>query len=354
MTERQGRLWWVEWLRVFGCVAVVLIHCFATLLDNATVAEIGLTRALVWTEVLVICCRWAVPAFLMVTGALLLDPAHEIGLPKVRGYVGRMTGVLLTFGTLFALMELVFAARSFSLAMLPEALLDVLQGRGWAHMWYIYDLLGVYLLLPVLRAFSSGSDERSYDIVLCVLFVLSLVENGYTNVDYLTADKSGTYRGLAQNKVAFAFQSNLTMAEVKKLNPDANVSMMEIPGYSADDSSFLISGERDAVGVWKDSENLDAALVFIDYLAQPENVLLVAEAYSLPPSMDNAEVTDPGILSILDQIDGSTVTNHFDRQYLPDGMWNTLKVYSTSVLSGESTVSEGSELMRTEYERLKN
>ena len=70
--------------------------------------------------------------------------------------------------------------------------------------------------------------------------------------------------------------------------------------------------------------------------------------------MDNAEVTDPGILSILDQIDGSTVTNHFDRQYLPDGMWNTLKVYSTSVLSGESTVSEGSELMRTEYERLKN
>ena len=194
-------------------------------------------------------------------------------------------------------------------------------------------------------------DWTKYDEVGS--FVLSLVENGYTNVDYLTADKSGTYRGLAQNKVAFAFQSNLTMAEVRKLNPEANVSMMEIPGYSEDDSSFLISGERDAVGVWKDSENLDAALVFIDYLAEPENVLLIAEAYSLPPSMDNAEVTDPGILAILDQIDGSTVTNHFDRQYLPDGMWNTLKVYSTSVLSGESTVSEGSELMRNDYERLK-
>ena len=184
-------------------------------------------------------------------------------------------------------------------------------------------------------------------------FVLSLEENGYTNVDYLTADKSGTYRGLAQNKVAFAFQSNLTIAEVRKLNPDANVSMMEIPGYAAEDDSFLISGERDAVGIWKDTENLDAALTFIDYLAQPENVMLVAEAYSLPPSMDNADVTDPGILAILDQISGSTVTNHFDRQYLPDGMWNTLKVYSTSVLSGESTVSEGSELMRQEYERLR-
>ena len=194
-------------------------------------------------------------------------------------------------------------------------------------------------------------DWTKYDEVGS--FVLNLVNKGYTNVDYLTADKSGTYRGLAQNKVAFAFQSNLTIAEVKKLNPDANVSMMEIPGYTEGDDSFLISGERDAVGVWKDSEHLDAALEFIDYLAKPENVLLVAEAYSLPPSMDNAEVTDPGILAILDQIIGTTVTNHFDRQYLPDGMWNTLKVYSTSVLSGESTVSEGSELMAQDYTRLK-
>ena len=194
-------------------------------------------------------------------------------------------------------------------------------------------------------------DWTKYDEV--GQFVLNLVDNGYTNVDYLTADKSGTYRGLAQNKVAFAFQSNLTIAEVKKLNPDANVSMMEIPGYTEGDDSFLISGERDAVGVWKDSEHLDAALEFIDYLAKPENVLLVAEAYSLPPSMDNAEVTDSGILAILDQIIGTTVTNHFDRQYLPDGMWNTLKVYSTSVLSGESTVSEGSELMAQDYARLK-
>ncbi len=185
-------------------------------------------------------------------------------------------------------------------------------------------------------------------------FVLSLVENGYTNVDYLTADKSGTYRGLAQDKVAFAFQSNLTIAEVRKLNPDANVSMMEIPGYTEGDSSFLISGERDAVGVWKDSEHLEEALEFIDYLAQPENVLLVAQAYSLPPSMDNAEVTDPGILAILDQIKGSVVTNHFDRMYLPDGMWNTLKVYGTSVLSGEMSVRDGSMMMQADYERLRN
>lgn len=194
-------------------------------------------------------------------------------------------------------------------------------------------------------------DWSNYDEV--GEFVLNLVEKGYTNVDYLTADKSGTYRGLAQDKVAFAFQSNLTMAEVKKLNPNADVSMMKIPGYSENDESFLISGERDAVGAWKDGKNLEQALVFIDYLAKPENVKLVAEAYNLPPSMTNVEGFNEEISSLLDVITGCYVSNHFDREYLPDGMWNTLKVYSTSLLSGESSVEEGSAMMKAEYDRLK-
>ena len=132
----SSRVWYLDWLRAFACLAVVLIHCFATLLDNSTVGEVGVGRALAWTEILVICCRWAVPVFLMITGSLLLDPGRNVTWPKVRGYVGRIAGVLLTFGTLFALIEIVFDARSFNVLMLPQALLRVLQGQGWAHLWY--------------------------------------------------------------------------------------------------------------------------------------------------------------------------------------------------------------------------
>lgn len=199
--------------------------------------------------------------------------------------------------------------------------------------------------------YNGTFDWSNYDEV--GQFVLDLVNNGYTNIDYLTADKSGTFRGLAQDKVAFAFQSNLTIAEVKKLNPNAEVSMMKIPGYTENDDAFLISGERDAVGVWKDSENLEESLIFIDYLARPENVKLVAEAYNLPPSMVTVTDVNSEIAELLNVIDGCYVSNHFDREYLPEGMWNTLKVYSTSILSGESSVSEGSKIMESEYNRLK-
>lgn len=171
---RPARVWYLDRLRALACLAVVLIHCFVTLLDNSTISAVGVGRALAWTEVLVVLSRWAVPIFLMITGALLLDPGREVGWLKVRSYVGRMAGVLLTFGTLFALMEVVFDARFFSLSMVPEALLRVLQGSGWAHLWYLYDLLGVYLLLPVLRAFVASADKHSYATLLAVLFALCL------------------------------------------------------------------------------------------------------------------------------------------------------------------------------------
>lgn len=170
----SGRIWYLEWLRVLACLAVVLIHCFATPLDNMTVLEVGPGRAFAWTELLVVLGRWAVPVFLMVTGALLLDPARPVGWRKVARYVRRMAAVLLSFGTLYALMELAFDAKALSPAMLPEAVLRVLQERSWAPLWYLYDLIGVYLLLPLLRSFVASDGRESQRVLLLVLFVTTL------------------------------------------------------------------------------------------------------------------------------------------------------------------------------------
>lgn len=202
------------------------------------------------------------------------------------------------------------------------------------------------------QQFYDGTfDWTKYDEIGTL--VNELVEKGYFNVDYLTADKAGGYRSLAENKVAFAFQSNQTIAEAKKINPDANIKMMKLPGYTAEDASFLISGERDAVGAWKDGKHLNEALIFIDYCAKPENVKLVSEAYGLPPSIVTVKDVEPSIADLLTIINGCYVSNHFDREYLPDGMWNVLKAYSSSILSKEMNIREGSLYMGSEFNRLK-
>lgn len=169
------RLWYLDRLRAFACLAVVLIHCFSALLDNMPVSELGVARSVVWTELHVLLARWAVPVFFMTTGALLLDPSKGMGWGRIRGYVGRMAAVLLSFGTLFALMKIVFTERSIDALVIPRALLAVLQGESWDHLWYLFDLIGLYLLLPLLRSFVAQCGRGEIEVLLGILFVCSLV-----------------------------------------------------------------------------------------------------------------------------------------------------------------------------------
>ena len=171
----KERIWYLDWLRAFACLAVVLIHCFTALLDNISISELGAVRSVAWTEINILFARWAVPVFLMITGALLLDPSKNVGYTRVRNYVARMAAVLLSFGTLFALMEIVFDTQSFSVIMIFQALFAVLQGDSWSHLWYLYDLIGIYLLLPMFRSFVSSCNRRSFEALLTVLFVCALI-----------------------------------------------------------------------------------------------------------------------------------------------------------------------------------
>lgn len=185
-------------------------------------------------------------------------------------------------------------------------------------------------------------------------FVGNLKDKGYLNVDYLTSDKPTVYNEFAKGNVAFAFQSNQTIAEVKKLNPDAPISMMTLPVNDTTTQPFLISGERDSVGVWRDSKHKEEALTFLDYLAKPENVQKVAESYLLPAALNGVQVNLGDLQATFDQYSQAAVSNHFDRQYLPNGMFTTLGNVGTGFLSGTMDAGQVESTMKDDYTRLNN
>lgn len=170
-----------EWLRVFAAAAVVMIHVIFGISDNATVIEVGQARA-IWWGILQVAVRWAVPVFLMITGALLLNPEKHLGWEKIKQYSFRMAGVLLTFGFVYCLMELVFTSREINIGIVYNAVINLLQGRSWSHMWYVYALLGLYLLLPVFRAYVAGASRRDMQITLSILAIFTLIVPTVNNV----------------------------------------------------------------------------------------------------------------------------------------------------------------------------
>lgn len=115
--------------------------------------------------------RFAVPCFLMISGYLLLNSDKHLPVSKLMRYTGRMFIVLLTFGTSYSILEIVITSKKFSFDSVFQGFLNMLEGNSWSHMWYIYMLIGLYIITPVLKAFIAYTDEKTQRVVLIVLYV---------------------------------------------------------------------------------------------------------------------------------------------------------------------------------------
>ncbi len=156
-------------------MAIVLLHVYVSIASTVGYDSLGEPRRTIDAVVCVVAARWAVPAFLMVSGALLLDPARNVGWDRIGRYVRRMLFVLGTFGLAFCLIESVYDHGGFSLDVVGEALLNLLTGHSWDHLWYVYALLALYLLTPALRAVVQRVSPRALGWGLLAAYALVLV-----------------------------------------------------------------------------------------------------------------------------------------------------------------------------------
>lgn len=166
----KEKISYIEYIRVFAAVAVVFLHIVMTLPNNYTVEELGVFNYAVFSGCYMF-VKWAVPCFIMVTGALLLNPEKEIDIKKTAGYILRMLKVLLTFGVVYALMELVFSEKTVNIMMLPKAILNTMEGKTWDHMWYIYALIPIYIIMLPLKDFIRAQNRSTLRIFIIALII---------------------------------------------------------------------------------------------------------------------------------------------------------------------------------------
>ena len=172
-TNRQSsaRITYFDWLRGAATIAVVVLHVFNKMLTDHSVGELGVPLVLTWTELQLVFTRWAVPLFLMITGALLLDPKRDVSWEKIGRYVARMAAVLLVFCPVYTCMS----ARAITLDAIIDGLGRAFTKGSWDHLWYIYALIGLYLLTPILQLYVRHASQALQRTTLLVLAVPTLV-----------------------------------------------------------------------------------------------------------------------------------------------------------------------------------
>jgi len=154
--EKYARLDAARWL---AAVAVVLLHSAAMVVSNPAVYGGGAWLA---ANLYDSAARWCVPVFVMVSGALLLDPDKPQDARQF--YSRRMARICapLLFWTFF------YLAWRTALDWWDDGHIDfsfwprkLVQGEPYYHLWYLYMIVGLYLFAPLVRILYARSTPRA-------------------------------------------------------------------------------------------------------------------------------------------------------------------------------------------------
>ena len=159
----KPRILYFDWLRVFAAFAVILIHVSV---NRMLTEEIG--SAAWWVcNCFDAVSRWAVPVFVMISGTLFLDPLRKIDYHVLlKKNVLRLVVAFIFWSALYAVVDYCEGVR----------LRDVVSGflTGHTHLWFLYMMTGLYLIVPLLRKITESRVLKKYDLllwfVLCILF----------------------------------------------------------------------------------------------------------------------------------------------------------------------------------------
>lgn len=165
----DGRLAYADLLRVLATIAVIVLHISAGWLGQTAVGS---------TEWTVLCTydalvRWSVPMFVMLSGAFLLDPKKSVNLRDIFfKYILRVLVALLVWGSFYALLDYGHSNWHFTWAGIKSAFGYVLRSQTHYHLWFLYMIIGLYLVTPILRAFVRGASRGTFHWFFALTFVV--------------------------------------------------------------------------------------------------------------------------------------------------------------------------------------
>jgi surface polysaccharide O-acyltransferase-like enzyme len=176
-TNKPPVLEWVNNLRVIALFAVIVLHTASILL-----MQFGKVSTSDWlvADFYNALTRFAVPVFVMISGALLLNREYELGFFLKR----RLSRIIWPF-LLWSLIYIGYSCYSDQLTFTNDIganihiILHQFKYGAFYHLWYVYMLIGLYLFVPIISRFVRNATEKEILYFLLVWFVITAFGQPY-------------------------------------------------------------------------------------------------------------------------------------------------------------------------------
>lgn len=127
--------------------------------------------------------RAAVPCFVMLSGAFLIIPQNE----EMGMFYKKMLKKLVVPGVVFSIIYVLYAYLQILIAKLLDLsvsidmispwkpIIKLIQGRPHAIMWYMYMIIGIYMITPIIVYIKKSINKRQFVILSLIMLAYGVI-----------------------------------------------------------------------------------------------------------------------------------------------------------------------------------
>ena len=208
-------------LRVFSMLAVIMIHVSADYVGGYIQlfanGEISGGVAPIFSSIYNAISRFAVPCFIMLTGAFTLDSKRTENYKEFYKNSFIKLGVpTIIFTIIYTLYKipLAFLGENSGVSELINVFVDVLKGNPFYHMWYMYMLIGLYALAPIVVRFKNGISFENFTKVAFGFLIVASISRWSKEITVMW-DVGQAFEYLGYFMVGFVLRKKLTKNNTK-------------------------------------------------------------------------------------------------------------------------------------------
>lgn len=171
------RKYYLDILKIISCIAVIVLHTCSK--DMELVLPISNRyQVLNFFDSL---ARFAVPIFVMVSGALFLNKDKKVDVKKL------YTKNVLRLFIAYVFWSIVYGLFSYYCLKDYTSLISALQSTllvSYFHLWFIPMIISIYLLIPFLKKIVDNSNKNEIFVIILLFFIFKVVNDTICRFDY--------------------------------------------------------------------------------------------------------------------------------------------------------------------------
>lgn len=163
MQANSNRVYYLDLLRILACFAVIVVHVSELNFGDQCNSQWAISN--IYDSM----TRWCVPVFVMISGALFLDPKRNFSLKSI---ITKNIFRLITAFSFWSIIYAIYCHLCFKPMSASGLIAEILIGPG--HLWFLYMIIGIYITIPIMRKIASDKQLTKYFLLLSLIFTFCI------------------------------------------------------------------------------------------------------------------------------------------------------------------------------------